>query len=359
MRATEVELGGIFQTSQCVNVPFGASGSVTTRASAFAFAGTPWNARGGGVFSPSQVNRAGMACPSPNSGLVIVIPRDGALRAQASSIATIRAMPTFLETLNELIAAEVPVVAVTVVDTMGSVPQDRGAKMIVTSAGLHYGTVGGGKVETKAIAEAQRMLRGELADTTHFVQWQLNKDVGMTCGGVVKLYFETHNVGRWQIVVFGARHVANALITMLVHFDCAITCIDPRSEWLDKLPLSPKLTKVRTDDMPAMVAGLPDDAYVVLMTMGHTTDKPILIEILRTRTFPYIGVIGSDAKANILHRDLREAGLPEEAHVRFVCPIGLELGSSHPYEIAVSTIAQLLQVRDETRGEGRTQEGEP
>lgn len=260
-------------------------------------------------------------------------------------------MPTFLETLNELIAAEVPLVTVTVVDTMGSVPQERGAKMIVTMNGLHYGTVGGGKVETRAIVEAQKMLGGERPDTTHFVQWQLNKDVGMTCGGVVKLYFETHNAGRWHIIVFGAGHVANALLTMLVHFDCTITCIDPRSEWLDKLPQSPKLKKVRADDMPSMVAGLPDDAYVVLMTMGHTTDKPILIEILRTRTFPYIGVIGSDAKANILHRDLRDAGLPEEAHERFVCPIGLDLGTSHPYEIAVSVIGQLIQVRDERKGE--------
>jgi xanthine dehydrogenase accessory factor len=256
---------------------------------------------------------------------------------------------TFLETLNELIAAEVPLVTVTVVDTAGSVPQDRGAKMIVTGNGLHYGTVGGGKVETKAIAEAQRMLHGERAESTHFVQWSLNKDVGMTCGGVVKLYFEAHNSGRWNIVVFGAGHVANALITLLVHFDCAITCVDPRPEWLDKLPASPKLTKIRTDDMPSIVATLPDDAYVVLMTMGHTTDKPILIEILRTRTFPYVGVIGSDAKANILHRDLRDAGLPEEAHGKFVCPVGLELGTSHPYEIAVSTIAQLIEVRDACR----------
>src|ERR1700687_4861837 len=120
-------------------------------------------------------------------------------------------------------AAETPLVVVTVVDTAGSVPQDRGAKMIVTADGLRFGTVGGGKGETKAIAEAQRMLNGEIADNTRFAQWNLAQDVGMTCGGVVKLYFESHNAGRWRIVVFGAGHVANALITMLVHFDCHIT----------------------------------------------------------------------------------------------------------------------------------------
>jgi xanthine dehydrogenase accessory factor len=246
-------------------------------------------------------------------------------------------------------AAEVPLVTVTVVDTIGSVPQDRGAKMIVTAAGLKFGTVGGGKVETKAIGEAQAMLRGAEAETTKFAQWNLQKDVGMTCGGVVKLYFESHNVGKWRIVVFGAGHVANALVNLLVHIDCHVTCIDPRQEWLDKLPASPKLTHVRSDDMPSLVKTIPDDAFVILMTMGHSTDKPILIEILRTRTFPYLGVIGSDAKAAILRRDIAEAGLPEEAKRAFFCPIGLDLGSNHPYEIAVSVVAQMIGIRDRLR----------
>src|SRR5205823_6297230 len=129
--------------------------------------------------------------------------------------------------------------------------------------------------------------------------------------------FESHHVRRWHIVIFGAGHVANALVNLLIHFDCTITCIDPREESLAKLPQSPKLTTIQTDDMPSLVKTIPDDAYVILMSMGHTTDKPVLIEILRTRTFPYLGVIGSDAKANILRRDIEEAGLPAEAQRAF------------------------------------------
>jgi xanthine dehydrogenase accessory factor len=246
-------------------------------------------------------------------------------------------------------ASDSPLVTVTVVDTTGSVPQDRGAKMIVTRNGLAFGTVGGGRVETKAIAEAQKMLSGEVAENTRFAQWNLNKDVGMTCGGIVKLFFESHNAGRWRIVIFGAGHVANALITMLQHFDCAITCIDPREEWLAKLPKSPKVTAIQAADMPSMVKDLPDDAFVILMSMGHTTDKPVLIEILRTRTFPYLGVIGSEAKANILRRDVGEAGLPAEAQNAFHCPIGIAIGTNHPYEIALSVIAQLIETRDALR----------
>jgi xanthine dehydrogenase accessory factor len=257
-------------------------------------------------------------------------------------------MPTFLDTLSDLLDAGTPLVTVTIVDTQGSVPQDRGAKMIVTADGLRFGTVGGGKVETKAIAEAQRILRREGHDQTKFVAWNLNKDVGMTCGGIVKLYFEAYNVARWNIVVFGAGHIAQALISLLVHLDCHITCIDPRPEWLAKLPQSPKLTPIHSTDMPSLVKTLPDDAYVILMTMGHSTDKPILLEILRTRTFPYLGAIGSHSKAVILRRDVAEAGLPEEMQRAFRCPIGLELGTNHPFEIAVSVVAQLIVVRDQS-----------
>ncbi|HVR38874.1 MAG TPA: XdhC family protein [Thermoanaerobaculia bacterium] len=251
---------------------------------------------------------------------------------------------TFFETLNELLASDTPLVTVTVVDSLGSAPQGRGAKMIVTSAGLHHGTIGGGLVETRAIAESKQMLSGEIAEPTRFAQWNLAKDLGMSCGGIVKLYFEAHNAHRWTIVVFGAGHVANALVTLLVHLDCRVICIDPREEWLAKMPKSPRLTTIIAPDMPLMVKTIPENAFIALMTMGHATDLEILLEILRTRRFPYVGVIGSDMKASLLHRDVAAAGLPLEFH----CPIGLELGTNHPYEIAVSAIAQMIQVRDAT-----------
>ena len=263
-------------------------------------------------------------------------------------------MATFFETLNELLDAGVPLVTVTVVETMGSAPQDRGAKMIVTADGLRFGTVGGGKVETKAISVARQMLSGDDPDATKFVSWNLNKDVGMTCGGIVRLYFESLNVERWKIVVFGAGHIAQALATLLVHLDCHTTVIDPRQEWLDRLPRSPKLKPILSSDMPSIVESIPDDAFVLLMTMGHTTDKPILLEILRTRDFRYLGVIGSHSKAVILTRDIAEAGLPPEMQAAFHCPVGLEIGTNHPYEIAISIVAQMIEVRDALHGVHRT-----
>jgi xanthine dehydrogenase accessory factor len=257
----------------------------------------------------------------------------------------VNAMTTFFDAQNDLVTSGTPFVAVTVVDTLGSTPQDRGSKMLVTAAGRVFGTVGGGKIEVRSIQEAQSLLADDAAPKTRFFEWSLNKDIGMTCGGIVRVYFEAFNVTRWSIVVFGAGHVANALVEMLAKLDCRVTVIDPRPEWLERLPVSPKVTKVHSTDMPAEVQKLPDNAFVVLMTMGHTTDKPILLEILRTRTFPYLGVIGSNAKAKRLRQDVLDAGLPQEATKAFLCPVGLELGSNHPHEIAISVTAQMLQTR--------------
>lgn len=171
----------------------------------------------------------------------------------------------------------------------------------------------------------------------------------MSCGGIVKLYFEAFHSKTWKIAVFGAGHVANALIPMLLSLDCQVQCIDPRPLWLNKLPKSHKLTLTHAADMPSEVQNLDADTFVVLMTMGHGTDLPILLEILRTKQFPYLGVIGSRVKAVRLKKDIEEANLPASCKDAFYCPIGLDLGNNHPHEIAISVAAQLIQERDRTQ----------
>lgn len=259
-------------------------------------------------------------------------------------------MPTphgFIEKLAELSQSGDPFVSVTMVDAVGSTPQDAGTKMLVDSSGLLFGTVGGGRVENQAIEFAQRMLVDKESPTSRLVEWNLQRDVGMTCGGVVKLYFEAYNHRAWRIVVFGAGHVAQALIRCLLEMECHIICIDPRPDWLAKLPHAGKLAKIQTEDMPGQVTRIKDDDFVVCMTMGHRTDRPILEEIFRQGHHPaYLGVIGSEAKRKVLVRELSEAGVAAGRVEQFRCPIGLRLGQNQPGEIAVSVAAELIQVRD-------------
>lgn len=239
-----------------------------------------------------------------------------------------------------------PFVVVTMIAEKGHAPQDPGAKAIVTADGLHFGTVGGGKVEARAILHAKELLAsGERGP--RLVTWNLQRDIGMTCGGEVSYLFETHGAQAWHIVIFGAGHVAQSLVRVLLNLDCRVTCVDSRSEWLAKLPSSPKLSAVHAEEPAQFVESCPATSFFVVVTQGHGTDLPILEEIARTRPqAPYVGAIGSPVKAERLRRDLLTKRVPADWLERFRCPIGLPLGSNHPGEIAISIAAQLLLVRE-------------
>ena len=256
---------------------------------------------------------------------------------------------TFYEHLTTLERAGVPFVLVVLVDALGSTPQDAGAKMLVTGTGLDHGTVGGGKVEAAALKLALEML-AETGAKSRFVNWSLKGDVGMTCGGSVKFYLEPHPAhGPWPIAIFGAGHIAQALLPVLLPLPCSVTCYDTRAEWLARLPAARNLRTVQAEELAPAIDKLPDDAFVLLMTQGHATDRPILLRALTTRNFPFVGVIGSDSKAAVLRREMIAEGLTPEKAAQFFCPVGLDFGTNHPHEIALSIAAQLLTVRDQQK----------
>jgi xanthine dehydrogenase accessory factor len=218
--------------------------------------------------------------------------------------------------------------------------------MLATLAGLHAGTVGGGRLEAAALQLAREMLESG-ATAPRFVHWTLKGDVGMTCGGAVKLYFEPHAAGgAWPIVVFGAGHIAQALLPVLLPLPCTVTCCDSRPEWLERLPRARNLKIVQADNPADLVPSLPGNAFLLCVTKGHQTDRPILQRALAERDFPFVGAIGSAAKAAVLRREMIANGLPAERAAKFHCPVGLDFGTNHPHEIALSIAAQLLTERD-------------
>ena len=235
---------------------------------------------------------------------------------------------------------------VTITAIRGSAPQIIGAKGIVTGVGIVAGTVGGGKIEAAAVAHAQSLLGDASAKNCELVTWNLQTEIGMTCGGEVQLLFEVMRHDEWPIVVFGAGHVSQSLVPLLLTLNCRVTCIDARSEWLSRLTDHHRLTKVCIDDLPGQVRQQARDAFFILMSPGHATDLPILAEILQTRSAPFVGVIGSTKKAAIMKRNLQELGIDEPQCSSFRCPLGLPIGDNTPAEIAISIAAQLLERRD-------------
>lgn len=253
----------------------------------------------------------------------------------------------FYAQVSRLEAERAPFVLVTLVETLGSTPQDAGAKMLVGPAGLLGGTVGGGRIEAKAIAFAQDLLEHRAPPI--LVNWTLKGDAGMTCGGSVKLYFEPHAAGgaTWSIAIFGAGHVTQALVPVLLPLPCQIAVYDTRPEWIARLPAAWNLTVRTCEDLAAEVDALPSGTFLLSMTQGHKTDRPILLRALTSLgKFPYLGCIGSDAKATVLRQELAADGVPPPALDKLFCPIGLDFGTNHPHEIALSIAAQLVSERD-------------
>jgi xanthine dehydrogenase accessory factor len=239
----------------------------------------------------------------------------------------------------------------TIVDARGSIPQIVGATAIFTRDGLAHGTVGGGRLEAMCEEKARALLADRSPARTHFERANLQRDLGMTCGGEVALYFEVHRRELdWNIAIFGAGHVAQTLCRFLVELDCRVVCIDTREEWIERLPRSGKLEAVRVADYLDGIDRIAPGGDVLIMTVGHNADLPILKAIAaRKLDIAHLGLIGSDAKSRIVRRQLAEAGVPKAFIDRIVCPVGEKLGDNTPAEIAVGIVSQLLKLRQTAR----------
>jgi xanthine dehydrogenase accessory factor len=237
-------------------------------------------------------------------------------------------------------------VLISITAVRGSVPGQVGAKAIISENGLVSGTLGGGKVEAKAIEAAGNLLKS--ADHHLSLTWNLQRDIGMTCGGEMSFFLEKITAeAPWHIVIFGAGHVSQALIPVLTTLSCRIDVIDTRADWLGRFSPTPRLHTHLVDSISDGVSWVSARSFVLSITQGHSSDVPVLGEVLsRFPALPFLGVIGSAAKRAVLLRELRESGIEEALLEKIICPIGLPVGGNNPAEIAISIAAQLLERRD-------------
>jgi xanthine dehydrogenase accessory factor len=251
----------------------------------------------------------------------------------------------FLQQILRLQDTGTDLILVTVAAARGSVPADPGAKMLVTREGRLSGTVGGGRIEARALEEAAQLL--DSPEITRLQRWNLQQDIGMTCGGEMTLLFERVPAKpSWHIAIFGAGHVVQALVPVLVPLSCRIDVIDTRPDWLQRLPAARNLTTHRFDSFEHGTGLLTEKSFVLSITKGHGSDVPVLKQVLaRFPAIPFLGVIGSASKRAAILRDLRDEGIGDELLEKITCPLGLPIGDNDPHEIAISIAAQLLERR--------------
>ena len=240
-------------------------------------------------------------------------------------------------------------VLATIVRASGSTPRTMGARMVVRADGSSYGTIGGGAFEAMVACDAKELLAGAQAAPTikrYTFTEQGENALGMACGGTAEVLLEAARSGE-RLIIFGAGHVGLALARLAATVGFAPELVDDRPEFCDAAR-DASIGRVWRCDA-AYVADVPpldSCCFVAVVTRCHRTDRLALKHVLG-RPLRYVGLIGSRRKKAVIFGELAEQdGVPAAELARVRCPIGLPIGGETPEEIAVSIVAELLQVKN-------------
>lgn len=147
-----------------------------------------------------------------------------------------------------------------------------------------------------------------------------------------------------RVHLAGAGHVALATARIAAFVGFEVVVMDDRQEFANA-DRYPKAGEVRVlDSFTECITDLGPDDYLIIVTRGHLHDREVLAQGLRTEA-GYIGMIGSRKKRAAVYDSLRRDGFTDSDLARVHCPIGLAIGADTPEEIALSIIAELVQVR--------------
>ncbi|MBI1746619.1 MAG: XdhC family protein [Acidobacteria bacterium] len=233
----------------------------------------------------------------------------------------------------------------TIIGRKGSVPRKDAAKMLIRQDGSSLGTIGGGCTEAEVWREALNVMREEKAKTLSF---ELMEDEptesGLLCGGTMEVYIEPI-LPDPVIYIFGAGHISQALCRVAKSVNFKIVVVDDRANYANPRRF-PEADEIIVEEFEKSLANLTinDASYIIIVTRGHAYDQTILHWAVQTEA-RYIGLLGSRRKIKILYENLQAAGISGEKFDRVCGPIGLEIGSETPEEIAVSIAAELIAVR--------------
>lgn len=247
--------------------------------------------------------------------------------------------------LAEIAAGPVPAALCTVVATRGSTPRKIGASMVVLAdggeLGVVEGTIGGGAVEHEIRREALEAI----AETRpRSVELSLTAQLGMCCGGHMTLLIEPLRE-RPPCLVFGAGHCGQALARLAHQAGFEVTVADPRDELREPSRFVPGVHLVddyEDEDLDQLPFG--PDAFVVIVTHDHQVDQRLAERVLG-RKWRYAALVGSQRKALLTRQRCVAKGLDEARVDALRSPAGLDIGAETPEEIALSIVAEMVQVR--------------
>lgn len=294
-----------------------------------------------------------------------------------------------------LASQEKPFAIATVIETWGSSPRAVGSQLLVEEDGTFYGSVSGGCVEGAVILEAQasigdseiRVLEYGVADDDAFA-------VGLACGGTIRILVEPFGAAlslqhlrayadAWasrrplgmsvdlksgvraelttlpdapivegqvfhhvqsppmQLIVIGAVHIAQFLAPIARAAGYQVVIIDPREGFASRARFPHETLVIDWPDDGIASTVLDAQTAVVTLTHDPKMDLPALHAALTSDAF-YIGALGSTRTHAKRCATLKEDGLDDDQIARISGPVGLDIGSIGPAEIAVSIMAEII-----------------
>lgn len=290
---------------------------------------------------------------------------------------------------------------VTVTRTWGSSPRPVGSLMLMREDGLHTGSVSGGCVEEDLVA---RYRDNQLADSIPtLVDYGIDREeatrLGLPCGGRLELLVEQLdsttqlenlldgirsnqltarrvclNTGeislhkatagdefsytrdnvekvfgpRWQLLLIGAGHLSQYVAQIARMLDYQIIVCDPRDEYEHGWRIEgTEFVRIMPDEAVQAYASH-KRAIVVALTHDPRLDDMALLDALNSEAF-YVGALGSKRNTEQRRKRLQTLGLGPKQLQRLHAPVGLDIGSRTPPEIALSIMAEITALRHEVR----------
>jgi xanthine dehydrogenase accessory factor len=310
--------------------------------------------------------------------------------------------------ISDSLSLDVPVMLLYVLQSSGSSPGRQGFAMAVTAEGKMEGSIGGGIMEHKFVEMAKEQLRQNevtvcLKQQFHDKKAAKNQS-GMICSGeqTIMIYkvkaeekqdvdrlfasiaadengllqlspeglsfsdtetekdflFEMQSKTEWlyqektgyknHLYIIGGGHCSLALSRLMNTMDFYIHIYDNRPELNTLAGNDYVQEKTLVNDYSELDALIPSGRsnYVLIMTFGYRTDDAALRALLG-KQFKYMGLLGSKTKIGEMFSSYLSQGLATEERLKQIhSPVGIQIKSQTPEEIAVSIAAEMIRVKN-------------
>jgi xanthine dehydrogenase accessory factor len=225
----------------------------------------------------------------------------------------------------------------TLISVDGDFPKGEGSKILIKTSGEKVGSLLGGLELEKRILSEGGVLLKEMKPKVLVLSAENRK---------MEILLEPV-FSEPTAYVFGGGHVSEQLAPLAKRVHFKVVVIDDREMFANRERF-PEVDEVIVSEFEKCFdqLNMDDSSYIVIVTRGHLYDGFVLEQAVKTNA-RYIGMIGSKKKIKTLYQNLMKKGISKEALKRVHAPIGLDINSETPEEIAVSIIAELIKVRGE------------